>query len=140
VIKEATDLKAPLMPPPGGWQPGANSQEKEIGNHENQNERQGRDHQWGYSYRGLKRGNQYLVSKKGKTTVKIKTNVNAGGILLNHNQTAARALKDKTNLKAGVDGSGDGGSQVRHNRTVARGLKVKTGIKAGPPDPPIIRG
>jgi hypothetical protein len=72
--------------------------------------------------------------------VKIKTNVKACGIALNHNQTAARALNVKTNVKAGAVGNGDGGeASLQHNRTIARGLKIKTGIKAGPPATPIIR-
>jgi hypothetical protein len=72
--------------------------------------------------------------------VKIKRNVKACRIALNHNQMAAHALKVKTNVKAGVEESGDrGGSQLQHNQKVARGLNVKTGIKAGPPGTPIIR-
>ena len=34
-------------------------------------------------------------------------------------------MKIKTNVKAGK-------MRMQHNQTVARGLKVKTGIKAGP--------
>jgi|SRR5215467_9798432 len=64
--------------------------------------------------------------------MKIKTNVNAGRIVLNHNQTAVRALKVKSNVKAGVNSDGDGKwSAIQRNQTMARGLKVKTGVKAG---------
>ena len=72
--------------------------------------------------------------------MKIKTNVKAGGIMPNHNQTAARALKFKKNVKAVVNGDGAGaGANMQHNQAVAGGLKVKTGIKAGPPDTPTAR-
>jgi len=68
--------------------------------------------------------------------VKIKTNVMAGRIVLNHNQTVVRALKIKTNVKVGTNG--DPGGQ--HNQTMAKGLKVKTGVKAGGSNGDIIIG
>jgi hypothetical protein len=68
--------------------------------------------------------------------MKIRTKIKAGTRRTdeehNHNQTVARDLKVKTNVKAGV-------LQAKHNQRVARGLKVKTGIKAGPPDTPTVR-
>jgi len=39
--------------------------------------------------------------REEKIIMKIKTNVKAGGINLQHNQTMARSLKVKTNVKAG---------------------------------------
>jgi hypothetical protein len=83
---------------------------------------------------GGPRRNQPQFSRKENTSMKIKTNVKAGKLAANHNQTAARGLKVKTNVKAGK-------IATNHNQTVARGLKVKTGVKvgqgtiSGPPTP-----
>jgi len=63
--------------------------------------------------------------------MKIKTNVKAGAVASNHNQTVARGLKVKTNVRAG-------GIALNHNQTVARGLKVKTNVKAGQPNLPVL--
>jgi len=56
--------------------------------------------------------------------MKVKTNVKAGGVSVQHNQTVARGLKVKTGVKAG-------GVQMQHNQAMARGLKVKTEVKVG---------
>ena len=56
--------------------------------------------------------------------MKIKTNVKAGGMSMQHNQTMSRGLKVKSGVKGGE-------MQLQHNQTVAKGLKVKTGVKAG---------
>jgi hypothetical protein len=38
---------------------------------------------------------------EGEQTMKVKTNVKAGGLTHNHNQTAARSLKVKSGVEAG---------------------------------------
>ncbi|MGH9768452.1 MAG: hypothetical protein ACREAB_13555 [Blastocatellia bacterium] len=45
--------------------------------------------------------------------MRIKTNVKAGKIVLNHNQRVARGLKVKSGVKAGR-------IAINHNQTVAR--------------------
>jgi|SRR5215468_1870770 len=125
-------------------------------NFENQNECESWRQQWRYPHRLL--AINFNSSMNGTTTMKIKTNVKAGDMPPNHNQTVAHGLKVKTNVKAGLAGDPQGQhnqtvarglkvktnvkageGQLQHNQTVAKGLKVKTGIKAGQSDTPIIR-
>jgi hypothetical protein len=54
--------------------------------------------------------------------MRIKTNVKAGGVNLQHNQTI-RSVKVKNGVKAG--------GMLNHNQTVTRGLRVKTNVNAG---------
>ncbi len=63
--------------------------------------------------------------------MKIKSSIKAGGYRWNHNQTIARSLKIKSNIKAGDDRQSWGLWVNNHNQTISRGLKVKSGIKAG---------
>ena len=48
------------------------------------------------------------------TTLKVKTNLKAGGRARNHNETLVRGLKVKTSIKAG-------GRLRNHNETLVRG-------------------
>ena len=57
--------------------------------------------------------------------MKIKTNVKAGGIMPNHNQSVAQGLKVQSNVKAGRFDI-----EPQHNQTMARGLKPKTDVRA----------
>ena len=65
--------------------------------------------------------------------MKIKTNVKAGGVPLNHNQTVVRSLNVKSGIKAGSPTLPlpPPEASINHNQTVARGMKVKTKVKAG---------
>src|SRR5215467_335446 len=56
--------------------------------------------------------------------MKIKTNVKAGGVTPNHNQTVAQGLKVQSNVKAGRFDI-----EPQHNQTMARGLKPETDVK-----------
>jgi hypothetical protein len=68
--------------------------------------------------------------RKGEEKMKTKTNIKAGGVMLNHNATLlsnitkSKGLKVKTNIKAG-------GSMLNHNEVLinddvkSRGLKDK---------------
>ena len=48
------------------------------------------------------------------STLKVKTNIKAGGLATNHNETLVRGLKVKTSVKAG-------GLAANHNETLVRG-------------------
>ena len=66
--------------------------------------------------------------------MKIKTNVKAGGLTTNHNQTVVRGLKVKSSVKAGSTQNYPPDPYFKpsnHNQTLVRGLKVKSGVKAG---------
>jgi hypothetical protein len=64
--------------------------------------------------------------------MKVKTNVKAGGLSVNHNQKAARSLKVKSGAKAGSPTLPlPPPCKTNHNQTAARSLKVKTNVKAG---------
>ena len=70
---------------------------------------------------------------KGMTTMRIKTNAKAGGVM-NHNQTSVKAPRVKSMIKAGRSVDPGGGGEVNHNQTTVRsreGLRVRTKLKAG---------
>jgi hypothetical protein len=73
----------------------------------------------------------YVKIHKENYGMKIRTNVKAGGIGTQHNQTVSRGLKVKSNVKAG-----DWPVSSNHNQTVTRGLKVKSNVKVGAQDYP----
>jgi hypothetical protein len=79
------------------------------------------------------------LSKKGKTTVKIKANLKARKLATKHSRNTARGLKVKTNVKAGDGGAEPNRVTANHNQTTARGVRVKTGVRAGQDKPPVIR-
>lgn len=56
--------------------------------------------------------------------MQIKTNIKAGRISTNHNQTVTRGLKVKTNVKAGESDA----LTSNHNQKVERGLKVISNV------------
>ena len=59
--------------------------------------------------------------------MKVKSNVKAGGVNMQHNQTVTRGVRVKSGVKAG-------GVNLQHNQTIAReskGLRVKSHVKAG---------
>lgn len=63
--------------------------------------------------------------------MKIKSNVKAGALSDNHNQTLVGGLKVKSGVKAGAVKVPDDMKSNNHNQTLVRGLKVKTNVKAG---------
>ena len=59
--------------------------------------------------------------------MKVKSNVKAGGLKINHNQTvASKGLRVKSSVKAGP------GVVLQHNQTV-KSLRVKSRIRPGGP-------
>ena len=56
--------------------------------------------------------------------MRTKTNVKAGGMNMQHNETLRGGLRLKTHVKAG-------GVNMQHNETLRGGLKLKTCVKAG---------
>jgi hypothetical protein len=71
--------------------------------------------------------------------MQVRTNVKAGGISWNHNESQVRpaGLKVQTGAKAGICPIG-----LNHNEAQVRGLKVRTNVKAGhaTPCPPPTNG
>ena len=53
--------------------------------------------------------------------MKINTNHKAGGVNMQHNQTTVRALKIKTNVKAGNGDPTPKKITTNHNQVLARG-------------------
>ena len=65
--------------------------------------------------------------------MKTKTNLKAGELTANHNETLVAGLRVKTSVKAGTWNEG-GKNQVavtNHNETLARGLPVQIAVEAG---------
>ena len=56
----------------------------------------------------------------------IRTNLKAGGMYRNHNETLSGGLKLQTSIKAGVIKL-----RPNHNETLRGGLKLRTSVKAG---------
>jgi hypothetical protein len=56
--------------------------------------------------------------------MRTRTNLKAGGVHLQHNETLRGGLTLKTHVRAG-------GIWRNHNETLARGLKLRTALKAG---------
>src|SRR5262249_4219676 len=67
---------------------------------------------------------EFMNNNHSKQGLKVKSNVKAGGLTVNHNQTMG--LKVKSGVKAGdIPVTGN------HSQTIARGLKIKSNVKAG---------
>jgi hypothetical protein len=68
--------------------------------------------------------------------MRIKTNVKAGSLNLNHNQTLARARK-AIRIKSGVKAGG----VINHNQTLAcKDIHINSGLQAGPLEPRPVSG
>lgn len=59
----------------------------------------------------------HTAIEKENTVMRIKTNVKAGALNLNHNQTVAHGLKVKSNIKAGPS------TNPNHNQTIVREIR-----------------
>jgi hypothetical protein len=56
----------------------------------------------------------------------IRTNITAGALTRNHNQTLRGGLTMRTTVRAGVIGT-----RPNHNETLRGGLKLRTAVSAG---------
>ena len=70
-----------------------------------------------------------MINKTTMNGISIKSRVKAGGISMQHNQTA-KGLRLKSRVKAGVKFQDF--HFTNHNQAV-KGLRVKTNVKAGAP-------
>src|SRR5262245_128203 len=74
--------------------------------------------------RARRRSTFNINIKRRGISMKINTNVIAGELNSNHNQTAAHGMKVKSSIKAGIIVVCKSDDPQNHNQTLARGLKV----------------